>query len=195
MNLTADQARTILAPYIDTLESCVTSGVGEYNDFYASQRHVHSPHSRAMLIRDHIVNQVRKNFDGLEGVKIVKKNGLFLLSIHNQLFLRFKKMNGRMLTRNLPTRQSCRFSEQLSFEGFYTSITNLNVGYIPNDVWTRPSKVIITCPDGIKSNKWYMDITASDVVVMANMSPVQNTVATENKRRVTAKVLKKDTGS
>jgi len=187
MIITADEAKGILAPYINAFQNCVLMGLSDYNSSYVKVRHIHSPYARAMLVRDHIIAQVRKEFDEVDGIKFINKRGLILLSIEEKIFVRFKKMNERMLTRNHPTLQSIRFSEQLSFEGFFTPTTNINVGYIPNDVWTEPRKILITCPNGSNSNSWYIDISQDNAVLLATVVPIEDRDLNIKKKRIHAK--------
>jgi len=189
MVISVDEARGLLDPHIPTLKKCVDAGLDDFNVKHGSDRHYLSPHSRAMIIRDLIIFHVRKAFDGKEGVSIMERGRLFLLNIGGEILLRFKKMNEQMLASNVPTKQAMDFSrQQLSFEGFLPAVTNMNVGYIPNDVWTHPDRVIIACPNGMSSNHWYMDITEEGQVKVAPVHRIVESTETDNKRRVRAKV-------
>lgn len=188
MIISVAEARGLLGPHIPTLKKCVDAGLYDFNVEHGSNRHYLSPHSRAMIIRDLIIFHVRKAFDGKEGVSIIEKGRLFLLNIGGKILLRFKKMNERMLASNVPTKQALDFSrQQLSFKGFLTPITNMNVGYIPNDVWTYPEKVIIACPNDMSSNHWHMDITEEEQMKVAPVHPIFEHTESDNKRRIRAK--------
>ena len=190
MVVSVDDAKRLLAPHLSTLKTCVDAGVEKFNVDQGANRHYISPHSRANLIRDLIIYQVRKAFEGKDGVTIIEKGRLFLLNIGGKVSLRFKKMNNRMLTSNIPTQQAQNFSrQQLSFDGFLQPSTNVNVGYIPNDVWTRPERVIIACPSGMSSNHWYMDITQEGEMQIAPVHPIEKRTETDKSRRVRAKAL------
>ena len=189
MSVSSEEAKLILAPHLDNLQICVSRGLQEYCSAYPSVRHLHSPWSRATLVRDHIVAQVRKAFEEVEGIKIIQKQGLFLLSIEGKLLLRFKKFNRKMLTRNHPTQQAFRFSEQLSIPGFPPAATNINVGYMPNDLWTDALKVLITCPSGSSSINWYIDITSNTEII----SPLVLNFSEENKDTTKKRIRAKNT--
>jgi hypothetical protein len=195
MSISSEDAKAILAPHISSLQSCVVSGLDEYNRHYGPIRHVHSPHARAMIIRDHIIFSVKKEFDEVSGVRILNKRGLFLLLINEKLLLRFKKLNNRMLARNYPTKQARKFSEQLSFDGFFVPVTNINVGYIANDLFTSPEKVVVACPNSMSSNEWCIDITPDGLIQDVPVIPVLERDNTSNKPRVRVKVAKKRTGT
>ncbi len=159
MSLSSQEIHEIIMPYLEILQDGVLAGFEEYNDQYRVQRHKLSSHARAIIIHDHIVNYLKVSLSGFEGVRCFKHQGLELISIEGRVFIRVKKMNKNMQTCNIPTNQSTYFSSQLSFNGFQQEITNINLGFIPNDVWTNPMRILITCPNGNTSNSWYFDIT------------------------------------
>jgi len=188
MAVSVDDAKRLLGPHLSTLKSCVDAGIEKFNVDHGSNRHYLSPHSRANIIRDLIIYHVRIAFESKDGVTIMERGRLFLLNIGGEVLLRFKKMNERMLTSNIPTQQAQNFSrQQLSF-GFLHPLTSINVGYIPNDVYTRPQRVIIACPSDMSSNHWYMDITEEGGVQVAPVHPIAKPVDVDKQRLVRAKV-------
>lgn len=189
MSISSEEAKLILEPHVENLQMCVSMGLKEYSDAYSGYRSLHSPWTRASLVRDHIVEQVKKVFDEIEGIKIIQKRGLLLVSIEGKLLLRFKKFDRRMLTRNNPTQQAFRFSEQLSIPGFPPAATNINVGYMPNELWTDVFKVLITCPNGSASINWYIDITSDVKSVSPLVLPKKNETT---KKRIRVRNIDKD---
>ena len=184
MSISSEEAKAILEPHIRTLQNCVISGLDEYNQYYSSTHHILSPHARARIIRDHIIFSVKKDFEGVNGVKISNKRGLFLLFIDEKLLLRFKKINNKMRANNYPTKQAREFSEQLSFDGFLPSTTNINVGYIANDIFTSAEKIVVVCPNNMSSNKWYLDITPNKDIQNYPVIPGVKNESVNNKPRV-----------
>ncbi|NTW73002.1 MAG: hypothetical protein HGA49_12270 [Eubacteriaceae bacterium] len=194
MTVSAESALDILTPYIETFQNGILAGFHEYTEQYGHLRHKHSAHARAIIIHDHILHYLKSAFSGVDGVRCFKHNGLDLIGIDSNLFIRVKKMNNNMHTSNIPTRQSVNFSGQLSFEGFSNIITNINLGYIPNDVWTQPKRILITCPNGNTLITWYLDITkhTPNTILLDLPNAAQETIV---KKRIKAKIPKNQTGS
>jgi hypothetical protein len=106
--------------------------------------------TQANLLRDYIVEKIRAEFpDGEDGISHHNRRGLFLLNIKNRYCLRFKKLDRRLRTRNIPTQMTLDFLLQRPLELFpeLAPVTHLNVGYKPG-VTLSESTVWITCPNG-----------------------------------------------
>jgi hypothetical protein len=141
---------------------------------------VHSARTRANIYRDHVVDHARRNFAGKEFVRPVETpNGLFCIEIDGKgsgidgrLLIRFKKLNRKLHASNVLTKQATDFNEQKDvlpqpvqmplFDGLLKVerflMTNLNAGYIPNELWTGLEGMFITCPNGKRSIAWFANI-------------------------------------
>jgi hypothetical protein len=115
--------------------------------------------TQAGLIRDYIVEEIKREFDGEPGISHRTTRNLFLLNIRNRYLLRFKKFDRRLRTRNITTQLSLDFllQQPLSLPGMPDPATHLNVGYQPG-LTISTSTLWITCPDGRKVD-WKWDIT------------------------------------
>lgn len=150
MVATIDQAQTDLGPYRTRLTACVQRAIREFLAEQAPYLHKIETRTQAGLLRDYIVNNIRAEFpDDEPGIAHHVRANLYLLSIHNRYFLRFKKLDRRLRTRNHPTQLSLDYLLQKPLLLFPTlePATNLNVGYQPG-MTLSTSSVWITCPDG-----------------------------------------------
>jgi hypothetical protein len=152
-----DEVGIILNPFLPRLIDCLLNGCQDYLGQYSAFTHIHTKGTRASITRDHIRDWIRRSFATEKSTRIVeKRNGLFLLEVEQRLLLRFKKLNSRKCSANVPTGQTKRFyRQQPLFPGLWR--TNLNAGYIANETWTE-FEFYITEPSGSRSNAWVMKI-------------------------------------
>jgi hypothetical protein len=145
-----DQAQLDLQPYIDRLRRCVEDAIKTFLADQAAHLHLMRVGTQANVLRDYIVANIRAEFPEDEaGVSHSTRNQLFLLNIQNRYFLRFKKLDRRLRTRNIPTQLSLDYLLQRPLVLFPTlePATHLNVGYQPG-MTLASSSFWITCPDG-----------------------------------------------
>jgi hypothetical protein len=179
--LSDDEIISIVEPHKQTFTLCWRSAFFDYATKYDETRIVHSPLTRALLLRDHCLDHVRQNFADKPYVTFVEKpNGLFCvemsgrhLGIEGSVAARLKKLKPNMLTSNFPTRQSGLWDTQgpvfgvpAQLELFGTPIAihhyepaHINIGYLPNALWTDLEGVYATMPNGKRSIKWVVKIS------------------------------------
>jgi hypothetical protein len=156
---TLDQATTDLEPYVRRLRECVRTAIGTFQADFGPRLYKMALGTQASLIRDYIVDEIKREFDGEPGVSHKTSHGLFLLNIDNRYLLRFKKFDRRLRTRNIPTQLSLDFllQQPLSLPGMPDAATHLNVGYKPG-MTLATSTIWITRPDGGMLD-WSWEIT------------------------------------
>ncbi|CAN5751508.1 hypothetical protein BH23CHL7_BH23CHL7_17430 [soil metagenome] len=163
MVATLAQAQSDLGPYVARLKRCVERAIRDFMGDHAPHLHKLETRTQANILRDYMISNIRAEFPEDEpGVSHVRKRNLYLLTIRNGYFLRFKKLDRRHRTRNHPTQLSLDFLLQQPLELFPTlhPATNLNVGYQPG-VTLASSSVWITCPDGdVLDWKWSLSEAA-----------------------------------
>ena len=148
------EALEILDPYLERIKKCVENGFNAYYVDYKSFLYRHSAISRACLIRDSILDLVRREFSDEPGIRLVEtKNQLVVLEIKRTLLVRFKKLNARRCSSNIPTTQAIGYLRQTNIWGLPECV-NLNAGYIPNREWTEISGIYVAKPIGVKINSW-----------------------------------------
>jgi len=193
MVATLAQAQADLAPYIERLRRCVETAIKE---FQADQgRFVYRLESRtqANILRDYIVSNIKAEFpDDEPDVRHSSRRGLFLLTIQNRYFLRFKLLDRRLKSRNNPTQLSLDYLLQRPLELFPSlePATNLNVGY-QRGLTLSTSTVWITCPDGGVLD-WKWKITEDDEPIqLQSHDKAEKPAREEPRKRVRPKPVKK----
>lgn len=181
MRLSDEEIISIVEPHKQTFTLCWRGAFHDYSTKYDETRIVHSPLTRALLLRDHCLDHVRRNFSDRPHVTFAEKsNGLFCvemsgepLGIDGSVAARLKKLKPNMLTSNPPTRQSMLWDSQgpvfgvpTQLELFGTPIAipraepvHINIGYLPNPLWTDFDGVFATMPNGKRSIKWFIKIS------------------------------------
>lgn len=178
--LTKDDVEAIVKPHYDRIIKTYQDAMEDYSKHYNDTRHIHSPITRANLFRDHVVDHARRNFTDVAGADPRdKSNGLFYIEldgkavgIDGSVAMRFKKLNKKLLTSNVPTRQSNAFNAQLPVCGsmiqgelFGVPIvmhrpepTHVNAGYLPNELWTVIESLFVTCPNGKYKLEFFLKV-------------------------------------
>ena len=159
MLATIERAQSDLEPYVERLIRCLRAGITKFQADHGGMLYKIQLGTQAGLVRDYIVEEIKQEFDGEPGVSHRTFRNLFLLNIQNRYFLRFKKLDRRLRTRNVPTQLSLDFllQQPLSLPGMPDPATHLNVGYQPG-LTISTSTLWITCPDG-NTLEWKWEIT------------------------------------
>ncbi len=152
----------MLEPYSARICKCISQGHYNGRKCHEQFLHLFTKRTIASITRDHIWDQIRKEFVSEESVKIRElKNSLCLLEISGiplRIFLRFKKLNARLLSCNIPTQQVASFLGQRPLRQLtLLPCVHLNAGYLANESSTD-IEVFITKPHGSRSNAWVMRI-------------------------------------
>jgi hypothetical protein len=158
-----DAAKSILNPHLDSFLTIIKEAWGSWEELGEKAPELRAPLSarcRASFIYDHIAYRARSRFDGIQGVRLEERRGFLLLHIDNKVTIRFKKLDAKNRTRNVPTQQQIRFSLQLEMEGLPKS-TRLVAGYKLNDVQTAIQQIAVTCPVG-NNLQWFFEIPDAD---------------------------------
>lgn len=190
MVATLAQAQAELGPYVDRLKGCVERAIHEFMRDHGPHLHKLETRTQANILRDYIIANIRTEFpDDEPGVRHVRKSNLYLLTIQNRYFLRFKKLDRRHRTRNHPTQLSLDYLLQQPLQLFpaLEAATNLNVGYQPGATLAS-SSVWITCPDGdILDWKWEISTPAEVSQLLAAEPPSEPGVTERRTPRVRPK--------
>lgn len=156
MEIAQLEAVGILEPHFNSIWRIVTGAWGDYNEHYKEMKHKYTPTCRANIIHSHMVDNAKKEFEGVKGVKPMVIDGLFILSIENKLVVRFKKLDDDMKSRNYPTNRQIDYLAQMDIPGIPLA-TRLEAGYQLNELQTGYKSVLITCPQGSKI-AWYLEV-------------------------------------
>ena len=105
----------------------------------------YKPRTKAGIIHDHIEKYVRGQFSSREGILVDDFNGVFGMVLHDELFIRFKKMDSTYSVKSLYTRQHTTYLKQGQIEGFPEKPTFLFAGYIPDKTWSTIKGIYVAC--------------------------------------------------
>ena len=160
-------AEDALADHLDSLNRIIQAGFDRY--LKTSDRHVHSPRSRASLIHDFIVDEAMAHFSNIKGVHCFFSSQLFLMNFSGKVLLRLKKLGEGNRTSNVSTLQSSMFEDQVQTEMFGEPV-RLTAGYHPNESFTEIIYKIITYFSNNKE-QWTIPIEANSVD--ENVTPIE----------------------
>lgn len=152
-----DFALKHLTPDIQVrIRNCIRQGILDFYAKYAAEFNsgVISKRTKSSLINDHIIHNIKTEFEHDPHVHPFPKNGSYRLSIDNgAIIIRMKKLNKKGRSSNIPTQEVLNFIEQTSLFAPEYSI-NLDAGYVADGFL---SKILIACPHG-KNVEWMIDL-------------------------------------
>jgi len=197
--ISKERAMEILQPFIEKIRLSVVSAVNGYfkGPDYAKTRHKHSPRTAASICHDDIIEEIKKNFEGVSGAYHKTVKGLFMLTIKDSIVLRFKKFKNKekLISNGIPTQQALAFNlqdpTQLEFEDMPPDGL-LHVGYVINSLGTAIDSIHVTYRFN-KYNLWTWNITTANMEV-AEQIIFPQTATTTRKRKVTARGKNTGTG-
>jgi len=161
--LTQQEADDILKSYYDKFSEVFIkshSDLQRYLEFAGtlSIPHMHERKTKSMIMWNYAINHANYIFRNDPNVKSIEYNGICGLLFYEALFIRFKKLNDRHKSSNIPTFQSITIDNQGHLEGFPERPTILQAGYIIDKSFSQINTVLIVCPNGTKSNHWEIDV-------------------------------------
>lgn len=134
--------------------NCISKAIYNYKKWYKDLNHRHSGRTKASIIHDLIIHNIKLAFQNRENARYYTRRNCFQLIIDNGnsqgkiCVIRFKKLNNKKIAHyNIPKQQISEY-EQVSI---FTPIINLNAGYILEGLNVS---MFITRPKDFKSNEW-----------------------------------------
>jgi hypothetical protein len=181
-----DHSKQILSPLIHKLLDACDIAFEAFQKENYSCLYKYSSRTKASILRDYIVFEMKRLEDEYANVRCVNKSGLTVLAIDEEVALRIKKMDKNLLTSNHSTTQSLAFeSQQLNLPGI-EGVTYLNLGYVMNKTGTNIDGVYITCPNGYKSIAWFIRLD-EEIGTTVEVTELPLSTDTE-KRRVAIRI-------
>ena len=158
--------------YFTTIDKCIEDGIKLWFELPAKHRMMASPRSRASSIHDYIKAMAIERFQPLPNIELFEVRGLFLIKFGEEVLLRFKKVNEKYLSQNIPTAQTWRFMQQGVQEPLFgvPYATTVIAGYRTDKAHAEIQWTGITCPNG-KQNLWRIDF---DKTYAAPAVPIQD---------------------
>jgi hypothetical protein len=147
-------ALSMLKSELPLVYGAISGGWTAYLDQYpAAVKVVHTTRTRRSIVHDHIVDQAMQLFGGRIGVECMFVQKLFVVSFNNGIAIRFKKLDEKLRSSNIPTQQSIDFVEQSELPEIGSAYF-LQAGYQLNSFESEISGIYLTCPSGSSSNFW-----------------------------------------
>lgn len=164
--ISMEEAEKILRPHLETLYECIDGGIEEFKTVPSSLRVKITPTTQANIIRDLIVARARERFADVPEIRVLDRGRLFHLCIQDQLLIKFKKLDGRLRSSNIPTQNALAFINQAQLAqprlpGMPPPPTNLLAGYQWNQLRTS-AQVYVVCPNG-QRNEWTLLVSPGSV--------------------------------
>ena len=120
---------------IQEFATCYRVAWDKYNKYARPLAVLADPISIATWFRQMVLQEVRERVVPRRGVIVRGKQWRFLLEIHGQVLLQFKKLGRGFGTSNLETETSRDFDGQIVMPGI--KLPRVTVGYQLNQLWTE----------------------------------------------------------
>jgi len=184
MNITQTEAEAILAPFFERITECITSAIEEYKSMDAEKRSKFKKRTRANIINDFMVFNANRELSNMSGILFSNWRGQFNVFIEDKFRLRFKKLDHRLRSSNIPTKPAQKFVNQIPEEmpGMPYPVTNIIAGYQWDNLQIGSQDVFLVCPDG-KRNRGELKLSLF-AVPGVTVSPTSDSqlLATQTKR-------------
>lgn len=146
---TREQVQAILTKaHVAWITKVHTEGLADDESYDPGLRRKHHPILRAGIRNCHIVDRARLAAEEMPDIRVCIRRGRLLFIIGEQLCVSFKKLDRRLRSRNIPTRQARGFTaQQPRLLSLPPELTNLIAGYQLDGSETK-FELWVTCPDG-----------------------------------------------
>lgn len=169
MLMEEDDAKNIVAPYVEEMRTAMHLGWQTYSGLPASVKVQMTRRAAADSVHDFQVHQFRLLDEKYAALRSEDKSGLYLLIVDEKIALRLKKFDHDRLSCNNNTNQNKDFRNQQSVIPGIPVITNLELGYSLDILGQEIEELFITCPSGLKRNYWEWGITEESAGVVTDM--------------------------
>ena len=177
-NVLPDEVATEISPLLSKLFSWVDKGIAAYLKAHQSTSLIFEKRTKFGMIRDYIVDEIKRDTYGDPHIKTVMKGNLILFIINQRVAFKIKKLNDRFLSSSHKSKQLSMFhSGQLELPGCEGPIC-LELGYIPDALISGHKGIFVTS----RKEKWYWEI--QDQANVIKLPPLPNK---EKKKRVKTK--------
>lgn len=158
---TESQIEEVIEPYAGRILQRFRSSFNNAITFLSSAASTLEKKTKAGIIRDFIIDELKQEFEFDSEVQFIRRRGLLLIVVKDKACLRVKKMDEFGRCSNYPTPQALNFAEQLPLSGDgYEDPTHLNLGYVPDSVGMEILEVLVACPNG-KRNEWVISLQSN----------------------------------
>lgn len=110
---------------------------------------------RAMLVWNQMLAHAKRRFDGCDGIRVETLAPWEGILIGSDVFVRMKKADERLLSRNYPTRSALAFVDQT--QDLFGGIVRLELVYLLDDSETSIERIVLVQRHK-KSVVWMIDL-------------------------------------
>lgn len=167
VQLPQSEVAALVEPYQGTIQRCLRHGWDMWERLRDLAPDLFKPlkkRTRASFVHDHVCDQVRQSFNGVDGVVVSEKRGVLLLTIAERVDIRFKKLDKKGRARNIITKQQANLAAQMRMPGF-TEAMKLTAGYQLNELQTEMTNYLITYQRG-RNLIWAFPLLGTEVEVI-----------------------------
>jgi len=127
-----NEARGILTPYHRVFERIVRVAWRRWRDI---SNRFDDPYkrTRATIVYQFMAEEAKREFENHFDVHVIEENESILISLHNKLAVRLKKLNDGLRSSNYPTPRQLEFAAQLPLPGI-PDCERVVVGYVPDSL-------------------------------------------------------------
>lgn len=165
--VTKSFAESAVKPYFNDLADIVSSAWEDWrsNDLASMMQ---SKRLRADVVWNQMIVHAKRRFEGMEGIRVDTCSSCRGLVVRDDIFVRFKKADHKLLSRNYPTRTAQAFVDQTQ-EELFGGIVRLELVYVLDDLETSIERVALIQRHN-KSIVWVLDI-AGEEPMLQNLIP------------------------
>jgi len=174
-----NDARKILEPWMEMMRKnfrLAWDWVQEILSDDPERRATFPSSTVSAMVYDRFTRLVQPDFDGKRGVTIKKIGRMVLIRIDNKISLRFKRLDRRLRSGNVPTKTQKAIYHNANYLIDVTDrSTAITFGYVPGH-GDHVRGLYFTCPKNFRANHWMIvvdDQAASAVLFTEPPTPVE----------------------
>ena len=192
--LTEEQAKSLMEPHEERITDACSRAFQAFAERYGKLRHNHSRATDANILRDLLLTELRRAFDGtVNGANFITvRGGLTVLNFGGLAIARIKRLSTGRRPRKGHTKQSENYLGQLEIEGLPDEPTKLHIGYIPNRQLTEFA-IWITCQIG-PTLAYAWQLSGSAQSILAPLTTTSIPLLTRNHRVITRRETEREQG-
>lgn len=171
-HVSQSEAESLIKPHYQLLLGCYKDAWSQWQRLEAEEPDL-GARTRATYLSDRIWYLVKLRFQGVDGVRVFENTTIRVLIIDERLMIRFKKLDKRLRSKNVQTKQQVLWVLQLPIPDI-PDMPRLTFGYVLNRLQTDIERFAVTMPKG-KSVAWWLDVVLDegDSVVTPFAMPVE----------------------
>jgi len=158
MTQPSEEILAVINPHLVKFRQIPILAWKDYDAECEGIRHKITPSTRASIVRDNMIYHAKRLFADVKGVNYLQRGQLFLLIIDNLVSIKFKKLDGKMMPRYIPTQQALSYMNQVGIPGI-PQVSKWVAGYRLNSLQSAIRDIFITYPTSAKSVPWHLELT------------------------------------